>query len=220
MTGRQVISAEPPAEIQDRSQSADRLQPLGYRSMRRKPEGGPKELTPRHQLLIEYQVHGCPHSFVRKMTRPVQELDKATGKIVTVQRPIEPGEQLTLIEAADLLRIRRRNARELAGFPIYQRAYAIEVQRLRDGEKARSVGTMIQIRDDHGQGKAADKTVRLKAAQAILGEGDGNRSTTVNVGVNVGVTAGYVIDLTPQPKDAPTLPLKASRQRASDDAET
>jgi hypothetical protein len=197
-----------PAEIQDRSQSSNRLQSLGYRPMRRKPEGGPKELTPRHRLLIEYQVFGCPHGFVRQITRPVQEIDKSTGKIITVQKPIEPGEQMTLIEAADLLRIRRRNARELAGFPIYQKAFAIEVQRLRDGEKARSVGAMIQIRDDQGQGKAADKTVRLKAAQAILGESDGNRGTTVNVQTNVAVTerAGLVLRL---PADAPRTPLES-----------
>jgi hypothetical protein len=206
MTEQQVISSKPPAEIQDRSQSADRLKSLGYRPMRRKPDGGPKELTPRHRLLIEYQVFGCPHAFVRQITRPVQELDESTGNIITVQKPIEPGEQLTLIEAADLLRIRRRNARELSSFPLYQRTLAAEVQRLRDGEKARSVGTMVKIRDDHGQGKAADRTVRLKAAQALLGEGDGNRqpSVQVNVGV-VAERAGLVLRL---PPDAPKTPLE------------
>jgi hypothetical protein len=195
------------SNVQTPSRLPDRFEALGYKAPRRKPEGGPKELTPRHQLLVEYMVFGCQHAFVRQITRPVQEIDQSTGKIITVQKPIEPGEPLTLIEAADLLRIRRRNARELSTFPIFQRAYATELQRLRDGEKARSVHTMIEIRDDRGLGKAADRTVRLKASQAILGEGDGNRQP--NVQVNVGVTAGYVIDLSPQKADAaPKTPLE------------
>jgi hypothetical protein len=191
----------------------DRLSALGYRSLRRKPEGGPRELTARHRLLIEYQVFGCPHAFVQRITRPIQQAD-TSGNIVTVQKPIEPGEPLTLIEAADLLRIRRRNARELATFPMYQRAYAIEVQRLRDGEKARSIHAMIEIRDDKGAGKAADKTVRLKAAQAIMGEGEGNRGTTVNVNTSVGVAvkAGLVLRL---PADAPKIPLEGKEGTAS-----
>jgi hypothetical protein len=191
---------------QPRSRVPDRFEALGYKAPRRKPEGGPKELTARHLLLIEYMTYGVEHDFVRKMTRPVQQAEES-GKIVTLHKPIEPGEPLTLIEAADLLRIRRRNARELATFPIFQRAYATELQRLRDGEKARSLHVMVEVRDEKGAGKAADQTVRLKAARAILGEGEGNRGTTVNVNTNVGVSvkAGLVLRL---PADAPTIPLE------------
>jgi hypothetical protein len=53
-----------PVAVQDGSRPTNRLQALGYRAMRRKPEDGPKELTARHLLLIEYMVHGRPHNFV------------------------------------------------------------------------------------------------------------------------------------------------------------
>lgn len=203
-----TTSPSPPTDVSEvTARPPDRFETLGYKSPRKKPEGGPKELTAKHRLLIEYQLFGCPHDFVRKITRPAHQVDKDTGEVVTIQKPVEPGEPLTLIEAADLLRIRRRNARQLAGYPIFRTAFAAELQRLREGEKARSVHTMIGIRDDLGDGKAADRKVRLEASKAVLGEGEGNRGTTVNVTNQVGVQvrAGLVLRI---PADAPRIPLE------------
>jgi hypothetical protein len=168
-----------------------RLERLGYESGRKKPSVL-KELTPKMRLLIAYMVNGADGDFVRRLTRPVQQVDEKTGEIVTVQKPIEPGEPLTLIEAADLLRIRRRQARDLLKQGVFSRHLATEVQALRTGEKAASVHRMIAIRDDAGQGRAADKKVQLQAAQAILGEGEGNRPS-VAITVNNSLQAGYVI---------------------------
>ena len=205
MSGQQVFENQPAAA--ERQQSPDRLKSLGYKPLRRKPEGGPKVLTPPMKLLAEYMVFGCPYNFVRRITRPVAQVDGKTGEITTVQKPVEPGEPLSLIEAADLLRIRRRNARELVTFPIFQREYAAQLQRLRDGEKAASVHTLMEVRDDKGLGKAADRKVRMQAALAVLGEGEGNRGTTVNVTTAVGVQVrpGLVLRL---PADAPKIPLE------------
>jgi hypothetical protein len=191
--------------------ATDRLASRGYQPPG--PAPLPKGLTGRQQLLIEYQVFGCPHAWVSRLTRPVPEAD-AAGKIVTVNKPVQPGEPLTLIEAADLLRIRRRYARRLSSTPLYQRTYSIEVQRLRDGEKAASIHAMIDIRNDHGAGKAADKTVRLKAAQALIGEGDGNRGPSVQVNLGVVVErAGLVLRL---PPDAPKTPLELEQDQPAE----
>jgi hypothetical protein len=41
---------------------------------------------------------------------------------------------------------------------------------MRSGAHARMVKTMINIADDEGDGSAATKSVRLKAAKSVLGE--------------------------------------------------
>jgi hypothetical protein len=67
----------------------------------------------------------------------------------------------------------------------------------RSAELARNLMTAIEIRDDPGEGFAADRTVRFKAVQAIEGRPDG-ASVTVNVNQQTNVatiTPGYVIRL-------------------------
>jgi hypothetical protein len=67
----------------------------------------------------------------------------------------------------------------------------------RKAELARNLETLIQIRDDPGENLAADRTVRIKAVQAIEGS-DGKASVTVNVNQQTNVAAiqpGYVIRL-------------------------
>jgi hypothetical protein len=46
---------------------------------------------------------------------------------------------------------------------------------VREGEAAASVHTMTRIRDNSCQGKAADREVRLKAAQGISQQGIASR---------------------------------------------
>jgi hypothetical protein len=70
---------------------------------------------------------------------------------------------------------------------------------LRNGEYAKSIRTIAQIRDDLGDNKAADRKVRLQACQAILGEGNGGADVSVNVGLGQAVTPGYVIRLSDEP---------------------
>ena len=183
----------------------DRLEKLGRHPLKRKPEAGPPELTARHRLLIEYQIYGCPHrSACQRITRPKAVLDDA-GQPVIADVPVEPGEPLSLEEAADLLGIRRRNARELTRTVIFQRAYAAELQAFREGEKIRSMHRVVAIRDDAGAGKAADKKVQLAAAGMILGEDAGPRAPSVVVNVGTQITAGIVVRL---PASAQMTPLE------------
>ena len=161
---------------------------------RRKPEGGPPALTARHKLLISYMVDGCGHQSICDRTwieRPVA----VEGGTAMLRRHPKPHEPLKLLEAADLLRIRRRNARELVTTPIFKAALEQEMTRYRDGERIASVQTLVEVRDDPGLGKAADRKVRLQAAGLLLGEVGGGR-TTVNVSVGgQHITAGIVLDL-------------------------
>lgn len=175
------------------------VEPLTGRSARRKPAGGPKELTAKHRLLVQYLTFGVDHpDLLQRLSREERTYDPETGEIKISRVPVKPGQPLSVDEAAELIGLRKRNARELLTLPIVQKALAVAAQQLRTGEHARSLHTMIGLRDDPGMGKAADRKVRLSAAQALIGEGDGSRSNvTVNVGAQL-VTPGYVIDLTPQ----------------------
>jgi hypothetical protein len=75
----------------------------------------------------------------------------------------------------------------------------------RESEEARNLATLIQIRDDPGEGKAADRTVQLKAVAAIEGT-DKAPAVIVNVSqANNTLVAGYVVRL---------------RAKSSDDAAT
>jgi len=67
----------------------------------------------------------------------------------------------------------------------------------RESESARNLATAVAIRDDPGDGRAADKTVQLKAIGVIEGKA-GHPAVQVNVNQvsNVAnITAGYVIRL-------------------------
>jgi hypothetical protein len=143
--------------------------------------------------MISFMVYGCPDDSVRHLTRESEVF--LDGETVKVTRPIEPGTPLKLTEAAIMCRVRLRNARELFSYPIFKQALASELNALRESEKARSLATVVEIRDDPGNGKAADRKVRLQAAEMILGEGEGKKSgTTVNVfNGTQHITAGIVI---------------------------
>lgn len=67
----------------------------------------------------------------------------------------------------------------------------------RESEGPRNLYTAIRIRDDEGDGSAADRTVRLKAIGVIEGN-EGKSAVTVNINQQTNVatiTPGYVIRL-------------------------
>jgi hypothetical protein len=70
---------------------------------------------------------------------------------------------------------------------------------LRVGAHPGMIRNMIDIANDPGEGTAADRTVRLKASLAVLGEQAKDGGVTMNVGVQTNVAAdirpGYVLDL-------------------------
>ena len=179
------------AAVPVRNLPADRLATLGHRSPTRKPEGGPPELTARHRLLISYMVDGCPHQSACDrvwIERPVVTQD---GSAIVTRHP-RPHEPLSLIEAADACRIKRRNARQLAGFPIFKAELERQLRLFRDGERAANLHRMVAVRDDPGVGKAADRKVQLQAAALLNGDIGG--APTVNVNVGAQITAGIVIE--------------------------
>jgi hypothetical protein len=130
---------------------ADRLEALGRPKLpRRKPDGGPPALTAKHKLLIAYMIDGCQHpGLLARIKRQKAIISEAGEPAIAMVSP-EVGEPLELIEAADVLRIRRRNARELFSTPIFRRAYNAALDEYRDGEKAASLRTMVEVRDDPG----------------------------------------------------------------------
>ena len=170
----------------------NRLDVLGRGGgVRRKPEGGPPTLTARHKLLISYQIDGCPHQSICDRVWVDRPVVTEEGTAVLRRHP-KAHEPLSLIEAADMLRIKRRNARELSTYPIYKHAYEQELQRYRDGERAANLRTLVEVRDDPGLGKAADRKVRLQAAALLNGEVGHGTNVTVNVG-GPQLVAGVVI---------------------------
>ena len=76
----------------------------------------------------------------------------------------------------------------------------------RKAEEARNLVTAILIRDDEGDGSAADRTVRLKAIGVIEGASD-KASVAVNVKQQMNnLVAGYVIRLpASRTERAPTI---------------
>jgi hypothetical protein len=116
-----------------------------------------------------------------------------------VERPlphypeIAPRVPLSHLQAGDMLRMRRQYVRDLMQTPMWQRAMTAAVAALRNGEKAASWHTIIQLRDDPGEGKAADRKVQLEAAKTILGEQDKGPSVNVQINNATTLTPGYVI---------------------------
>jgi hypothetical protein len=153
---------------------ANRLQRLGYNVPRN--VGRPlTTLDARQRLIIEYMTHGCAHD----------RLVKPFG--------FDTGVPLSLDQAADVVGIRRRNARNLSKTPIFAKALAKANADLRNGAHTKAIHRMIDLIDEPGAGKAADRKVQLAAAQAVIGE-EGKAGTTVNVNVaQQQITPGYVI---------------------------
>jgi hypothetical protein len=164
----------------------DRLVSLGHKSLSKK-----KPLTAldaKASLLISYLVSGCPHDYVTQITRPCpSEFDP------DARRPLEPGEPMKLEEAADLLRIRRRHARWIMAQPSAQKELTLQLQALRSGMKAHALLTVGEIMSERGENTAADRKVRLQAAQTIMGDETRGPSVNVNVGVGVSLQPGIVI---------------------------
>lgn len=115
---------------------------------------------------------------------------------------------LPLEQAALVAGMRIKNARFVFAQPAFLKAYSAELQRIRKAHHARAIGTIAQIMEDEGDGTAATKTVRLKAANSLL---DNPEARTPGVSVNINnavqLTAGIVIRL---PTDVKSAPLESA----------
>jgi hypothetical protein len=137
-----------------------------------------KDLTDDEEEIAHLMVYGLPHE------------ETILGKVV------KPDWPLTLEQAAKFVGYRLKRARtHLDHLP----EFATHRRQLLDGKRkaelARNLETLIRIRDDEGENLAADRTVRIKAVQAIEGtEGKAGVVVNVNQTSNVAtITPGYVI---------------------------
>lgn len=157
--------------------------------------------------------------------KPIKELDDRGLKMVEAMTfgvdeaeaaalGVAPYQPLPLEKAADASGLKRRNARWLYTQPVFLSAYSKALANVRSSHKARAVATMAAIMDDPGENLAADRTVRLKAAQALMGEEGKSGGPTVNLQINNGPTLmpGVVVRL---PATAASPPL----ERMSEDGE-
>lgn len=162
-----------------------------YKARRASPDF---ELGVRHEEFAKLMAHGSDNARVKRLGLPQNE-------------------PLTVEQAAQVVGLRIKNAREITRTPAFQKLMLSLVAAVRTGELARSVATMIEVRDAKGEGTAADRKVRLDASKALVGEAD--KSLTVNVAVqnNLGiqVKAGFVIK--------PYAPIERDRVAAERQAE-
>jgi hypothetical protein len=140
---------------------------------------------------------------VEAMTFGVDEAEAA-------ELGVAPYQPLSLEKAADASDLKRRNARWLFTQPVFLSAYSKALASVRSSHKARAVATMSAIMDDPGENLAADRTVRLKAAQALIGE-EGKHGVNFNVAVQnntMQLSPGLVIRL---PLSAASPPLESMK---------
>jgi hypothetical protein len=127
---------------------------------------------------------------------------------------LPPHTPLALEQAALIAGLRIKNARFIFSQPAFLKEYSAELQRIRKAHHARAIGTIAQIMEDEGDGTAATKTVRLKAANSLLDNPEA-RAPGVSVNINNGVqlSPGVVIRLpagvsaTPLESDDATPPV-------------
>ncbi len=148
-------------------------------------------------------------------------IDLMTGGFDTPEEAakwgLNPFEPLSLEQAAAPSGLRRGNARFLFTQPAFLKAFNENLVAYRNGSKALAIKTMVAVMHDQGENSAADRAVRLKASQAIMGDSEG-RGGSVNVTVNNGaaqMVAGVCIRL-PANVAQPPLEIMDHRDRLID----
>ena len=148
-----------------------------------------KGLTDRERDLARLMVEGLDHDAV------------ILGAEIPAYQP------LSLVQAAKATGYLLKKARNVLGDrPEFNQLRGQLLKARRESEGPRNLATAIAIRDNPGDGSAADRTVRLKAIGVIEGTG-GNGGVVVNVSQQTNVatiTPGYVIRL-PAAKAPPTI---------------
>ena len=168
------------------------------------------KLQPRHQLLIQYMIHG--------ISSPVRCQQLRIGENIP----------LSLIEAADAARVRRREARRIALDPLFRQALSRELKAFREALAPEATRVIAALAFDPGDGSAASKTVQLKASTTLLGEnasGGGGTKVEINLGGDgQRLVAGVVIRMpatarrTPGEATPETLELQAVAEATTDPA--
>ena len=146
------------------SAAANGVTPRGKRVL--PPPGNLRELTAKHALIVEKLVYG--------LDRPHLGLC------------LEAGVPLTPIQCADALNLKRRYVRRLLLEPVFQSAISKALNAKRNAAHPRALHKMIELLDhEDSLNKTAGATLRLKAAQAVLGDSAPGMSVTVNNQTNI-----------------------------------
>ncbi len=116
----------------------------------------------------------------------------------------EPTAIIRMKDAADAVGISSRALRAALLKPSVDAYYQQQVVALRNGERAASIRTIAEIRDDPAmKATAAGQTVRLKAADSLAFDRPGQQIiNNTQINNNLSVTPGYVLDLRPDPVPA------------------
>jgi hypothetical protein len=109
---------------------------------------------------------------------------------------VPAGWPLTLVQAARATGYRVKRARNhLGDLGPFNELRGKLLKARRESEAARNLATAVAIRDNEGEGSAADRTLRLKAIGVIEGS-EGKGGVVVNVQqTSNNLVAGYVIRL-------------------------
>lgn len=101
--------------------------------------------------------------------------------------------------------MRLRTARNVLASSIGHKAQSQALAALRNGAKASAMHKIIELINNPGEGKAADRKVQLEASRDILGLKD-QSAAQVNVQINNNnhVKAGYVIKMPAEKPNEPT----------------
>ena len=127
------------------------------------------KLQPRHVLMATYMVHGILSPTRCRQLR------------VGVDVP------LTMLEAADAARVRRREARRIIVDQLFRQELARQLRAFREFLAPEATRTIAAIAFDPGDGTAADRKVQLQASTTLLGENShGGGSTNLQVNLHGG----------------------------------
>jgi hypothetical protein len=166
-------------------------------------------LAPEHILMCRYQVWGISSPTRRRQLK------------VGVDIP------LSFKDAAIAARVRVHRARTLINDGLYRAELARQLRAFCESLAPEATRTIAAIMEDAGENSAADRTVRLKASTALLGENAGGNGGT-KVEINLGgdgqrLTAGIIVRLpatakrTPGEAEPETLELQAVTEPANPD---
>jgi hypothetical protein len=152
------------------------------------------KLQPRHLLMIDYMING--------LGSPTRARQLRVGV----------GVPMTLLEAADAARVRRREARRIALDQMWRGELSRQLRAWREQLAPEATQIIAAIARDPGQGLAADRKVQLSAASVLTGDsgnsggGGGGTNVQINLGGAGKITAGIVIRMPPTAKRTPGEP--------------
>jgi hypothetical protein len=174
----------------------------------------------RHRLIARSRLGAPSTPRLLKLTVPLSSVEQEVARLMVdgldhdetiLGADVPAFWPLTLVQAARSCGYPMKKARNYLGdHPPFNALRRRIMDGRRKAEEARNLATLIKIRDDPGQGLAADRTVQIKAVAAIEGtEGKGGVTVNVSQTNNIAtISPGYVVRLgkfSRPPEGLPTI---------------